>query len=182
MKHTDFYSKVKEIKRQEQRELIEALKAHGGRYSWYNEDYEEFVEAYPCIAVNPNTAFPGPTDVYIRAVSVDKNDRIWFEGEDTEYGNEVDFCADDVFTGHLGDIIDLIPETDAVNDVTSREEDFVITSVCRDDLINIGFDAEHLSDEDMQHIANIMGDLYCNYDYSDDLLEAARKLGLRKTE
>ena len=180
MKHTDFYNKVKEIKRQEQRELKEALKAHGGRYSWYNEDYEEFVEEYPCIAVNANTAFPNPTDIDIRAVSVDKDGKLWFEGEDKEWGNEVNFCADDVFAGHLGYIIDLIPETDAVNDVTSKKEDFTVATICRDDLVNTWYDAKNLSDQDMQNIADVMGDLYCNYSYHEDLLIAARKLGLKQ--
>jgi hypothetical protein len=94
----------------------------------------------------------------------------------------IEFCADDVFAGHIAYIIEMIPETDAVNDVTSKKEDFTVTTVCRDDLVNAGFDAENLSDQDMQNIADVMGDLYCNYSYHEDLLEAARKLGLRKTE
>ena len=72
MKHTDFYCKVKEIKRQEQRELKEALKAHGGSYSWYNEDIQEFEREYPCVAVNLNGINPNPMDVDIRSISIDK--------------------------------------------------------------------------------------------------------------
>ena len=182
MKHTDFYCKVKEIKRQEQRELKEALKAHGGSYSWYNEDIQEFEREYPCVAVNLNGINPNPMDVDIRSISIDKHDDLCFKGEDKEWGNEVRFSADDIFAGHIAYIIELIPETDAVNDVTSKKEDFTVATMCRDDLVNTGFDAENLSDQDMQNIADVMGDLYCNYGYSDDLLEAARKLGLRKTE
>lgn len=180
MKHTDFYNKLEEIKRQEQRELKEALKAHGGSYSWCNEESGVLEDTFPCIAVNLNAIDPTPTDIAVRSVYLNHVDYLCFEGEDNCCGDIIEFCSDDVFAGHIAYIIEMIPETDAVNDVTSREEDFVITSVCRDDLINIGFDAEHLSDEDMQHIANIMGDLYCNYDYSDNLLEAARKLGLKQ--
>ena len=180
MKHTDFYNKVEEIKRQEQRELIEALKAHGGSYSWYNEDIQEFESEYPCVAVNLNAINPNPTDVDIRSISINKHDDLCFKGEDKEWGNEVRFCADDVFAGHIAYIIDLIPETDAVNDVTLKKEDFTVATICRDDLVNMGFDAENLSDQDMQNIADVMGDLYCSYGYSDDLLEAARKLGLKK--
>lgn len=180
MKHTDFYNQIEAIKRKEQRELIEALKAHGGSYSWYNEDIQEFESEYPCVAVNLNGINPNPMDVDIRSISINKYDDLCFKGEDKEWGNEVRFFADDVFAGHIAYIIDMIPETDTVNDVTSREEAFIIASVCRDDLVNEGFDAENLSDEDLQCIANIMGDFYDNYGYRDDLLEAARKLGLKK--
>lgn len=177
MKHTDFYSKVEEIKRQEQRELIEALKAHGGSYSWYNEETKEFADEYPCIAVNVDGTFPNPTDVIIHSVSI-YNNSLHFVGTDKDYGNSVDFEADDVFAGHLSYIIDLIPETNTVDDVTTREEGFVIASVTRDDLMDAGFDAENLSDQDMQNVANVMGDFYDNYGYRDDLLEAAHKLQL----
>lgn len=183
MKHTDWYEQIQTIKRQEQQELIAALRAHGGSYSWYNEETKEFADEYPCIAVNVDGTFPNPTDVNIRSVSIDQREHLLFVGEDKEDSwYLVDFEADDVFAGHLSYIIDLIPATDSVNDVTTREEGFVIASVCRDDLINAGFDAENLSDLDMQNIANVMGDFYDNYGYRDDLLEAARKLGLRKTE
>lgn len=182
MKHTDFYNKLEEIKRQEQRELIEALKAHGGSYSWCNEESGMLEDTYPCIAVNLNATDPNPTDIVVRSVYLNHVDYLCFEGEDNCCGDIIEFCADDIFAGHIAYIIELIQETDAVNDVTSKKEDFTVATICRDDLVNTGFDAENLSDQDMQNIADVMGDLYCNYGYSDDLLEAARKLGLRKTE
>lgn len=181
MKHTDFYLEIQKIKKQEQEELVEALKAHGGSYSWYNEETKEFADEYPCIAVNVDGTFPNPTDVIIHSVSIDHREHLLFVGEDKKDSwYLVDFEADDVFAGHLSYIIDLIPETNTVDDVTTREEGFVIASVSRDDLMDAGFDAENLSDQDMQNVANVMGDFYDNYGYRDDLLEAAHKLQLAK--
>ena len=180
MKHTDFYNKVEEIKRQEQRELKEALKAHGGSYSWCNEESGVLEDTYPCIAVNLNATDPTPTDIAVRSVCLNHADYLCFEGEDNFCGEIIEFCADDVFAGHIAYIIEMIPETDSVNDVTSKKEDFTVATICRDDLVNAGFDAENLSDQDMQDIADVMGDLYCNYNYHEDLLIAARKLGSKQ--
>lgn len=46
----------------------------------------------------------------------------------------------------------------------TRNDDkpFTITSVCREDLQQIGFDTETLTNEDMQNIAERLGDIYLN--------------------
>lgn len=120
MKHTDFYSLVKNIKHKEQEELCKALEAHGGSYSWWDDSKSCFMEnvQYPIIAVNVDCTFPNPTDVEIKSISV-KDGWLNFVGEDKNSGELVDFCADDIFAGQIEYIIDLIPDTDAVNDVTT---------------------------------------------------------------
>ena len=180
MKHTDFRSLVHDIKRKEQQELCRALEAHGGSYSWWNTEKEGFVEdEHPIIAVNVNSMFPNPTDVEIRSVSVN-NGFLTFVGEDKESGELVDFQAGDVFAGHLGFIIDLIPDADEINDVTMQQDDFTIITVCRDDLISYGYDAENLSDDEMRNVARVMGDLYSEYEYAEELRMAADKLNIAK--
>lgn len=180
MKHTDFRSLVQDIKRKEQQELCRALEAHGGSYSWWNTEEEGFVEdEHPIIAVNVNGMFPNPTDIEIRSVSVD-NGHLIFVGEDKESGELVDFQAWDVFAGHLGFIIDLIPDADEINDVTMPQDDFTIITVCRDDLISYGYDAEDLSDDEMRNVARVMGDLYSEYEYAEELCMAADKLNIAK--
>lgn len=181
MKHTDFYALVRDIKRKEQQELCRALEAHGGSYSWWNAEKECFKEdeEYPIIAVNVNGIFPNPTDVEIRSVSVDRG-FLTFVGEDKENGDLVDFQAWDVFAGHLGYIIDLIPDVDGVDDVTSPQEDFVISTVSRADLVDNGFNAENLSDDVMRNVAAVMGDLYAEYEYTEELRMAADKLNISK--
>lgn len=179
MKHTDFRSLVHDIKRKEQQELCRALEAHGGSYSWWNAEEEGFVEdEHPIIAVNVNSMFPNPTDIEIRSVSVD-NGHLIFVGEDKESGELVDFQAGDVFAGHLGYIIDLIPDSEWVDDVTTMIEDFAVpVSISRKDLEDIGFDADNISIKDMENIARCMSDLYSEYNYSEDLRMSAEKLSV----
>lgn len=177
MKHTDFRSLVHDIKRKEQQELCRALEAHGGSYSWWNSEEDCFVEDdHPIIAVNVNGMFSNPTDVEIRSVSID-NGHLIFVGEDKESGELVDFQAWDVFTGHLSYIIDLIPETELVDDVTITPDDFAIpVFISRADLEDAGFDGGNISTKDMENIARCMGDLYSEYGYLEDLKTAADDL------
>lgn len=114
MKHTDFYNVLESIKRQEQKELWKALKAHNGKYSWYKNG--KYSEQYPIIAVNFDGAFPSPIDVKLRSISIVEN-HILFIGEDKEACEPVSFLADDIFAGQIGYILDLIEETDTVKDV-----------------------------------------------------------------
>lgn len=114
MKHTDFYNVLESIKRQEQKELWKALKAHSGKYSWYKDG--KYSEQYPIIAVNFDGAFPSPIDVKLRSISIVEN-HILFIGEDKEACEPVSFLADDIFAGQIGYILDLIEETDTVKDV-----------------------------------------------------------------
>ena len=85
-----------------------------------------------------------------------------------------------MFAGHLGFIIDLIPDTDEMNDVTMQQDDFTIITECRDDLISYGYDAEDLSDDEMRNVARVMGDLYSEYEYAEELRMAADKLNIAK--
>lgn len=179
MKHTDFRSLVHDVKRKEQQELCRALEAHGGSYSWWNTEEECFKEdeEHPIIAVNVNGIFPNPTDIEIRAVSVD-NGFLSFVGEDKENGDLVDFQAWDVFAGHLGFIIDLLPETDNVQDVTSKRDDFPLTSVSRDDLQDCGFDVANIDDCIMERLASKMSDAYLDNGYWIDMPIIAEALNI----
>lgn len=94
MKHTDYYDTFKSIRQHIIDELIAAVKAHGGKYSW------SFLGSDgPIVAVNPDTCCPGPEDAYIIEVSVDKDDcinfyaigkvkwlRSWFESKQNYIG------------------------------------------------------------------------------------------------
>lgn len=120
MKHTNFYPQLIEIKKKEYQELYQAIKAHGGEYSWGTEDEEgdwwfNLVD-YPIVAVNTTGYTPQPMDICIRSVRIE-NDRIELEGEDNEFRNRIEFSTDDVFAGHLSYITDLIPATEQVSEV-----------------------------------------------------------------
>lgn len=120
MKHTNFYPQLTEIKKKEYQELYQAIKAHGGEYSWGTEDGEgnwSFnLGDYPIFAINTTGYTPQPMDICIRSVRIE-NGRIKLEGEDNEFGNRIEFSTDDVFAGHLSYITDLIPATEQVSEV-----------------------------------------------------------------
>lgn len=110
MKYSDFYSKAKELRQQECQEVIKALNAHGGSYQWNSNNY-------PIIPINADKSCPCPQDIRIfKATVVNGNLELW--GVDNEYGNPVEFNVSDVFAGYLSFIIDYIPATKEVSDVS----------------------------------------------------------------
>ena len=57
---------------------------------------------------------------------------------------------------------------------------FLITSVHRDDLKAIGFDAEKITDEEMHNLANILKNDYISYFFLDSLSDNDENLGFPK--
>ena len=179
MKHTDFNSRLDEIKRQELRELRKALKAHGGSYSWYDDVTGEWQENYPIIPINYDGPYPSPMDINIRSVSIDELGHLEFVGEEKEYCNLMDFHERDIFTGHISYITAAIPETDTVVDVSEQQEDFPIAYVSRNDLEEAGFYVGDSVDDDvMNRIASKIGDYLCNGDFSTDIIDAAEFMNI----
>lgn len=178
MKHTDFYNIVQDIKRKEQQELKEALKAHGGSYSWWDEDKEDFIdEEYPIIAVNICGCFPGPIDLEVMKVCIENN-YLTIIGQDREVSEIIEIDPYDVFTGHISYIIELIPATDSIDDVTQNREHFPISSVSRDDLASCGFNVDNVDDSVMERLAGKMSDAYSDSGYWIDLPIIAEVLGI----
>lgn len=113
MKHTDFYYLFKHVKQHVVDELKAAVKAHGGSYSWEDED------DCPIVAANPDTSEPEPLDVCIHGISFDTYGDLVFEATGKESGYEIDYlCADDIFAEHIGYIIDYMNDTPDVSDVS----------------------------------------------------------------
>lgn len=64
---------------------------------------------------------------------------------------------------------------------TEMVDEFILTAISRADLKGRGFDADKLSDEDMQDIANNMADDYIEYGgYWEGLEDEAEKMGAKK--
>lgn len=59
-----------------------------------------------------------PCDVYVTCVKISSDDILKIYGEEKEYGNEIKFQWSDVFAGHLSSIIDYLPATNEVSDVS----------------------------------------------------------------
>lgn len=113
MKHSDYQAKVNEFKALECEELKLAIEAHGGCYEWDSENDG----SYPIIAVNSNKIEPEPQDIEIIKVAI-VDGQLKISGVDKVYGEPVKFDTDDIFAGHLSFIIDYIPATDEVSDVS----------------------------------------------------------------
>ena len=180
MKCTDFYEKEKELKRHAIGELANAIKAHGGKYEWCDEDGEfiEGVEAPIVCALLDQ----GPTDVKIKAIYYDEKG--WYiTGEDcAEYGGDVDIDPDDFANAvQIQNVIEEIPETDKVKDVADFRP-AVVSYLCRDDLEYKGYDTTNLTQDKLESIASKMGDYYLDYSYWDDLENACDYLEIPRND
>lgn len=60
-------------------------------------------------------------------------------------------------------------------------KDFSITSVCRADLEEAGFDVTNVDDDDMKELASKMANAYCDMIFWADLKILAEYLGIKKT-
>lgn len=112
MKHTDYYSILEYIKKQEIQELTAAVKAHGGKVTFQYD--METDDDPPIIIFNPE----GTVEVVVGTVTVE-DDRLRVFGNDKNdcYADEQEeFFIEDALPGQLSFIIDAIPETDDVND------------------------------------------------------------------
>lgn len=113
MKCTDMWHVLQDIKRREKDELVEAIKAHGGSYSWYDEDNECWLnedEQGPIVAsYAPAWSDEHPKDIAIRSVSLDKNGMLLIDGEEVQWGTYHDIEWSDIFVGHISYITEAIP-------------------------------------------------------------------------
>ena len=125
MKHSDFYTIYKNIERLEEQELIKAVQAHKDVYEFVKPDedgdYPKDYERCPIVS-----AAAGYDDQYydylvvsveVRYSEKTKNPYFYVYGIEKECGAEVGEIK--VATGHLHYIIDEIPATKDVSDVSS---------------------------------------------------------------
>ena len=122
MKHTDLYNEYKKLDAIEAKELVAAVKAHGDEYVFIHfddgGDYDsEERDNAPIIAASTKY-MNGYQDFYVSRVEVE-NEHYRLFGWPTEgLSDEVEL--DSVAHGHLGYVIDCIPETEEVSDVSTK--------------------------------------------------------------
>jgi hypothetical protein len=124
MKHTDFFQRTKEIKEQEKFELLEAITAHGGEFCW-DEDEEK-----PIITIETGGVYSSPVNVELEKVLLCGDGQLALFGADDD-GNDYEFPPEHVIAGELSAIIDCLPDTESVSDVSKKQEFFAITPVSR---------------------------------------------------
>ncbi len=121
MKHTDFYALHKKLDSQAKVELIAAVRAHGGEYIFVHfdddGDYDEEERNEAPIIMASTHSQDTYEDYYISRIELRDDEFL------SIYGWAKDGWADEVELeyfahGHLEYIIDQIPETEDVQDVT----------------------------------------------------------------
>lgn len=104
----DFW-KIEDVLKQAAYEYLKnAIEAHGGFFSWVDENGEfDEEKPAPVVAVNLDS---GPCDMKIRTLSVDDG-IIECEAEDNEFGQVSDLAISDIVSaGQIQFLIEAIPE------------------------------------------------------------------------
>lgn len=127
MNHSDFYQKYKELQAQECQELAAAVKAYGGEYifidcdgddakeKWYDREGDD---ATPIIH-GATRYLEGYDDYYVSRVKVDQYGNLSIYGFRTEGDNPDDEdYLEHIMPNQINSIIDFIPETESVKDVS----------------------------------------------------------------
>lgn len=116
MKCTNAWEVSRMLRHHMKKELKAALAAHGGKFSWYSEEDEEYAENVPTVMCN--NRYAGPVDVKVRSVYIDSHGYVMIEAATNDYNDEITIEFDDIVASHIQYIIESIPVTDAVTDVS----------------------------------------------------------------
>lgn len=153
MKHTDLYRKYKELETIERRELRRAVLAHGGEFKFANEEGEEKEGLQmPIVSACPKH-WDNMGDFYVTRIVVNGAYLfIYGRSIDSPY---IEMLLDDIALGHIDYIIDEIPETEEVKDVTilNKVDIVPVITLGRTEIENAGFEP-NITDDELKAIAN----------------------------
>lgn len=182
MKHTDLYNKYKKLDEIERQELIAAVQAHGGEYVFIDEDDEDWYDNDDVPIVCACFSYSdGMSDYYVSRVTVDDKGYLSIYGFDKEYGSPSDERElYQIETGHIGTIIDFIPETETVKDVSSSifaPQPILVFS--REDVENVGYSQDMTPDQYKALVRAMKKSCEWNMDvYWDALKQACENVGI----
>lgn len=179
MKHTDLYNEYKKLDAIERRELIAAVKAHGNEYIFVHfdddGDFDDEERDYAPIISAATSGMDAYEDFYISRVDVEGDSCTLYGWAKECYADEVQI--DSVAHGHLGYVIDSIPETDDIKDVTEIPEELPVAFLSKNDLELVGYSSD-ISLEDFQMVASTLSNHLDNEDFRASLCEACEYVGL----
>lgn len=118
MKHTNNYDKHKKLDDQDRRELLAAVKAHGGTFRWLDKNGEKIDSTIDTPIITGSWKFAEETEDYIVTHVEADGDYVGI------YGFPKSGLFDDtepiyyICHGHISYITDSIPETEEVTDVS----------------------------------------------------------------
>lgn len=153
MKHTDLYTRYKELDAIERAELKKAVMAHGGEFRFENENGETVEGLCAPVVIACGKHWESPCDCVITRVAVNNGGYLEIYGHEKEWSTHEALL--EVETGHVGYIIDNIPETDDVQDVSEKlydTEEVPVISLCRNDIENAGYSPD-ITDEQLRQVA-----------------------------
>lgn len=116
MKCTDVWSIAKMLHIHMEKELKAALDAHGGEFSWYSEEDEEYADNAPIVICN--NRYAGPVDVKVRSAYVSSYGSVFIEAATVDCDDDITIEFDDIVVSNIQYIIESIPVTDTVTDVS----------------------------------------------------------------
>lgn len=126
MKGTDFYDVGKRIKQMEIAELKEALKAHGGSYTWRDSDNDSpDYEAEDMPIVMANLEYGGPTDVCICKAWINEHGDVEIKAVDKEYDTDIDVSVDDIAVCHIHWMTQYMKDVNGI-ELTSKNHLFAL--------------------------------------------------------
>lgn len=126
MKGTDFYDVGKHIKQMEIAELKEALKAHGGSYTWRDSDNDSpDYEAEDMPIVMANLEYGGPTDVCICKAWINEHGDVEIKTVDKEYDTDIDVSVGDIAVCHIHWMTQYMKDVNGI-ELTSKNHLFAL--------------------------------------------------------
>lgn len=124
MKHTDFYNQYKDLDARTQNELKAAVKAHGSEYIFIHTETDdddghisEDRNNAPIISASTKW-MESYEDFYVTRVEIDDFDCVVIYGFPKDGWSDDEQELTSIAHGQLEYVIDEIPETDEVKDVT----------------------------------------------------------------
>lgn len=130
MKHTDLWSAYRALDQFAAEELIAAVNAHGGEYVFYDKKHDDpDTVIMPWITASWKHCETG--DFYVTRVVVDEGKYLTIYGVPVEDVSATEDYLDYIAPGQIGDIIDFIPETNDVKDVSQKIDTEIIISAMK---------------------------------------------------
>ena len=157
MKHSNFENELNEIRRRAVQELKEALAAHNGRYDFTQFEFTPIVDNEKVCEARMFTG------------------EVFIETEERHLDTE-DLTIEDILQ-----LTAFVAETDDVDDV-SGVYPVPVTWIDRDDIEMQGFNADGMTQKDLEKLAEEMCDIYNNGDFCSDLDLACKSCGLKEKE
>lgn len=182
MKHTELYNEYKKLDELERQELISAVKAHGGEYVFIDKEDDSWMEKDDYPTVIASFRYTDEQSCYnVSRVTVDNDDNLTIYGFCNDYGGPFD--EDELYYiefGHIGTIIDFVPATETVKDVSSTlfaPQPILVFS--REDVENIGY-SQDMTPDQYQALVRAMKKS-CEWNmavYWDALKQACENVGI----